>query len=60
MQRNDNEVQIEMWDDASGCWYVLPQDCKDEQDALERIAAFRVLGSEGSYRVVVTKYYPAM
>jgi hypothetical protein len=60
MQRG-NEVTLEMFDMVSGCWYECSNaDCASVEDALERIAAFRILGSEGSYRIVHTQYYPAL
>jgi hypothetical protein len=52
----DNETTLEMYDHVSGAWYACNCDVKDEADAFERIAAFRLLGSEAEYRVVSVKY----
>lgn len=56
----DNEVSLEMYDEASGCWFALYQydgTLSTEAEARSIIQGFRKLGSNGSYRVVITKYY---
>ena len=55
----DDYVQVEMYDEVSGCWITMPQDLKDRDEALSLIDSFYALGSNGNYRIVQVTYHAA-